>query len=211
MGPWRGGVLGGVRCGIPRRGSSCTHVPTGSPIPAWVCAGAALVGCPVCGVLCSHPSGDPTPAFGQGAVPSGNPWDWDRMGRWADRSRAAARHPVGSSPAAEPNSQSRGCRAGATVPGTPHGGHPRGHGAPAVSVAFPQLHQGGFSGRAGSRPGRRSRSPSLLYPVVLAAGVFPSLPFPDVTESPPKLTPTSLPRSRGSKPNVVLPSWALLP
>lgn len=130
---------------------------------------------------------------------------------WADRSRAAARHPVGSSPAAEPNSQSRGCRAGATVPGTPHGGHPRGHGAPAVSVAFPQLRQGGFSGRAGSRPGRRSRSPSLLYPVVLAAGVFPSLPFPDVTESPPKLTPTSLPRSRGSKPNVVLPSWALLP
>lgn len=58
----------------------------------------------------------------------------------------------------------------------------------------------------------RSRPPSLLYPAVLAAGVFPSLPFPDVTESPPKLTPTSLPRSRSSKPNVgtaALKVWGL--
>ncbi|XP_029815933.1 E3 ubiquitin-protein ligase TRIM47 [Manacus vitellinus] len=31
----------------------------------------------------------------------------------------------------------------------------------------------------------------------------------DVTESPPKFTPTSLPGSRGSKPNVVLPSWTV--
>lgn len=128
------------------------------------------------------------------------------------RGRAAAKASSrGSLPAAEPNSQCRGCRAGARLPGTPHSGHPRGPGAPGGSVPFPQLCQSGFSARAGSRPGRRSRSPSPLYPAVLAAGVFPSLPFPDVTESPPKLTPSSLPRSRGSSPNLVLPPWALLP
>lgn len=160
-------------------------------------------------MLRSHPSGDSTPTHGQGAAPSGNPG----IGTgWADedgdRGTASAKHPVGSLGAAEPNSHSRGRGAGARLPGTPHAGRPRGHGAPAVPVSFPQLLQGGFSG---SRPGRRSRSPSLLCPAVLAAGDFPSLPFPDVTESPPKLTPTSLPRSRGSKPNVVLPSRALLP
>lgn len=59
--------------------------PRGARSPRGVCAGAALVECHGGGgMLYSHPSGDSTPAYGQG---SGNPWDWDRMGRWGRVSR----------------------------------------------------------------------------------------------------------------------------
>lgn len=67
------------------------------------------------------------------------------------------------------------------------------HRVPAFPVWFPQLHQGSFSPRPGSLPARLSRSMSPLCCSFWQQGFFPSLPFPDVAESPPKFAPTSLP------------------
>lgn len=106
------------------------------------------------------------------------------------RGAAAVGHPI---PLLGRYAQSRplhGFR-GAAIKGSPPPGHPRM--VPAFPVWFPQLHQGGFSPHPGSLPARLSRSMSPLCCSFWQRGFFPSLPFPDVAESPPKFAPTNLP------------------
>lgn len=108
----------------------------------------------------------------RGACRWGAPWD---VG-WADRSR---------------------CPVGFGDGGHGHVGSPqprRPNGVPALSVSFPQLRQGGFAPRAGSLPGRCSRSMSPLCCAFWQRGFFPSLPFPDAAESPPRFAPREHPR-----------------
>lgn len=108
----------------------------------------------------------------------GAPWD---VG-WAERSR---------------------CPFGFGDGGHGHVGSPqprRPDGVPALSVSFPQLHQGGFSPRAGSLPGLSSRSMSPLCCAFWQRGFFPSLPFPDVAESPPRFAPTNTPGAPSVRP-----------
>ena len=122
----------------------------------------------------------PPPGMGgRGAVPSGHPVGWGQDGQRGTgvRGRPTARQPVGLGAGAKPAAPV-GAGLWTRVPGSPRSG--RGRGTPVCPVSFPQLRQGGFSPRAGSLPGRRSRSTSPLCPGVLAAGgFFPSLPFPD--------------------------------
>lgn len=86
------------------------------------------------GVLYSHPLEGFHPDIWTGCCAIGEPLRLGQDGQVGTGIEAEPlpRHPVGSVPAAEPSSQSRGCRAGARLPGTPQSGHPRGPGAPAA-------------------------------------------------------------------------------
>lgn len=95
------------------------------------------------------------------------------------------------------------------MPGTLRCGHHRSRRAPVSSVQFPQLHQGGFSPRAGSLPGRRSTSP--LCRAFRQRGFFHHSHSQRQLSHLPNSHPRPPPESQGSKPSTALPSWTLLP
>lgn len=144
-------------------------------LPVWgLTLAHGWMGCPGWGGCCTPSSCGTSP----------------QQGGLLARGAAAVGHPI---PLLGRYAQSRplhGFR-GAAIKGSPPPGHPRM--VPAFPVWFPQLHQGGFSPRPGLLPARLSRSMSPLCCSFWQRGFFPSLPFPDVAESPPKFAPTNLP------------------
>lgn len=151
---------------------------------------------------------------GPGAVPSGHPVGWGQDGQMGTgiRGRPAASQLVGFGPTAGLNSQywclygwGRGRLGHPAVAAHVITGHPS-----SLSCSHSFI-KAVFLGALAVCPAAAPAPPALCVLVFLAAGFFPSLPFPDAAESPPRFAPTNVPRSWGSKPNAVLPSWALLP